>query len=475
MRERWNHPCVVIWDGQNETVTSETGKAIRAVRHLDLSGRPWDNGWSQPQDPGDCVEAHPYVFSWDPFRFADFGGMPGTIGVPGGVWSVFPNVPKHAMIINEYGWGQLDREGNVTVPQYFAKYYEIPLGPNTTADERREYRARTLAAETEFWRARRQMAGVLHFCGLAYSKPKAVTSDHFLDIEKLILEPPFQKYVRDAFAPVGLMIDFWGGDLPAGRNCQIPVVVINDLYSDWNGSVRLRAVRGSETISEQTGPCAVPVLGSRTLQFRPTVPREAGKYRWVAELLDAGQKPVQSLRDFTAVPPAAWREEIAQGKPVTSSSNATSDPAYSAAAAVDGNVWTRWLSAASDPQWIAVDLGHPERVCRVDLVWQDHARAYSIQVSLDGRQWKDVFTTEAGQGGRETVTFPPTEARWVRMLGRKARQSCRWLFPVQIPHISMIQGGAGAVAAGPVPTYPESISTGAAQRGPVRMEPASKP
>ena len=31
IEERWNHACVVIWDGQNETVTPETGKAIAAV------------------------------------------------------------------------------------------------------------------------------------------------------------------------------------------------------------------------------------------------------------------------------------------------------------------------------------------------------------------------------------------------------------------------------------------------------------
>jgi hypothetical protein len=420
MRERWNHPCVVIWDGQNETVTTETGKAIRAVRHLDLSGRPWDNGWSPPQDPADCVEAHPYAFGWDTFRFSDFGGMPGTIGSPGGMPNVFPNVPQHAIIINEYGWGQLDREGNVTVPQYFAKYYEIPLGPNTTAEQRREYRARTLAAETEFWRAHRHMAGVLHFCGLAYSKPKAVTSDHFVDIEKLILEPPFKKYVGDAFAPVGLMVDFWGGDLPAGRKRPISVVVINDLYSIWQGTVHLRAVRDSKTMFEDTQTCAILPLGSRTLQFRPTVPSEAGKYQWVAELIDAERKQVQSLRDFTVVPAHEWREEIARGKPVTASSSVgEGDPAYSATAAVDGNVWTRWLSAASDPQWIAVDLGQPEKVCRVDLIWEAHALQYSIQVSLDGRQWKDVFTTETGPGGRETIAFAPTEARFVRMLGRR--------------------------------------------------------
>jgi beta-galactosidase/beta-glucuronidase len=40
MRERWNHPCVVIWDAQNESVTTETGKAIKTLRQLDLSNRP---------------------------------------------------------------------------------------------------------------------------------------------------------------------------------------------------------------------------------------------------------------------------------------------------------------------------------------------------------------------------------------------------------------------------------------------------
>jgi beta-galactosidase len=62
MRERWNHPCVVIWDAQNESNTPETGKALEAVRHLDLSNRPWENGWAEPRSLTDCVEAHPYLF-----------------------------------------------------------------------------------------------------------------------------------------------------------------------------------------------------------------------------------------------------------------------------------------------------------------------------------------------------------------------------------------------------------------------------
>ncbi len=65
MRERWNHPCVVIWDAQNESRTKETGKAIQAVRGLDLSNRPWENGWAEPQAATDCVESHSYLFSRD--------------------------------------------------------------------------------------------------------------------------------------------------------------------------------------------------------------------------------------------------------------------------------------------------------------------------------------------------------------------------------------------------------------------------
>ncbi|HEX41339.1 MAG TPA: hypothetical protein ENN81_04675, partial [Phycisphaerales bacterium] len=69
---------------------------------------------------------------------------------------------------------------------------------------------RYLAALTEFWRAHRRCAGVLHFCGLGYSRPGfeerplgGATSDHFIDLEKLEFEPMFEQYVRDAFAPVG--------------------------------------------------------------------------------------------------------------------------------------------------------------------------------------------------------------------------------------------------------------------------------
>ncbi len=214
MRERWNHPCVVIWDAQNESVTDQIGPAIRMLRKLDLSGRPWDNGWSAADAAGDVYEAHPYAFSNPSFRLSAFATLPGRPGAPGALTgNPAPNTLGNPVIINEYGWLWLNRDGTPTT--LTKKAYEVLLGPDSTTDQRRTTYARLLAAKTEFWRGRREVAGVLHFCGLGYSRPDGQTSDHFLDIERLTLEPNFATYVRDAFSPIGLMVDFWDDDSPA--------------------------------------------------------------------------------------------------------------------------------------------------------------------------------------------------------------------------------------------------------------------
>ncbi len=311
MRERWNHPCVVIWDAQNESVTPETGKALQAVRHLDLSNRPWENGWAEPQSPSDCVEAHPYLFStlFNPsWGRKDFRGLEDMVNISG-----VPNLRDAQrklgvpIVINEYAWLWLNRDGTPTC--LTANVYRRLLGPDSTTEQRRLLYAKYLAALTEFWRAHRECAGVLHFCGLGYSragdKPRpegGATSDHFIDLEKLTFEPNFEKYVRDAFAPVGVMLDYWGQDLPAGQEHELKVVVINDLYSDWTGEVRLRWVKGTTAVAAQGQRCVVHSLGSQTITFRPVVPSAPGDYTFIAELADATGEPVRSLRDAKIVP-----------------------------------------------------------------------------------------------------------------------------------------------------------------------------
>ena len=201
MRERWNHPCVVIWDAQNETrKTRATGVALQQVRHLDLSNRPWDNGWGEQQQPGDIAECHPYNSNKPKFRLSDFAS---NSGIPFNG----PTDAKPPYLINEYGWLWINRDGSL--PSLTGPVYKRILGETATMEQRRHYYARTLAAKTEFWRGRRQCAGVLHFCGLGYSRPDGQTSDNWVNVKKLSFEPEFYRYVRDAFAPTGVMLDYW--------------------------------------------------------------------------------------------------------------------------------------------------------------------------------------------------------------------------------------------------------------------------
>ena len=303
MRERWNHACVVIWDGQNESVTVETGKAIGAVRRLDISNRPWENGWAEPQNPTDFVEAHPYLFikGWqgkESFRLSDMAkvsGMPylrdaqKRLGVP--------------IVINEYGWLWLTREGEPTC--LTDNVYKSLLGADSTTEQRRELYAKYLAALTEFWRCHRECAGVLHFCGLTYSRPGdkprpegGATSDHFANLDKLTFEPNFEKYVRDAFSPVGIMVDFWDEEVAPSARRQVKVFVINDLYENWEGTVELRIVRGKKVVSSQSKPCTVAGLGREILTFEEKFPAEIGKYRLEAQLISKAGNGATSFREF---------------------------------------------------------------------------------------------------------------------------------------------------------------------------------
>lgn len=307
MRERWNHPCVVIWDAQNESNTDQTGPAVRAVRHLDLSNRPWENGWAEPQSPADCVESHPYLFSrgWNggkPFHLSE---MPGVGGLPR--LNDKQKTPRVPIIINEYCWLWLNRDGTPTC--LTQEVYASLVGPDATADQRREAHARSVAALTEFWRAHRECAGVLHFCGLGYSRrgdiPRpegGATSDHYTDLETLAFEPRIVEYLGDAFAPVGLMLDFWAETVPAGKQENVRVLVINDLEEPWTGSIRWRIRAGQREVAGGSTDASIDPLGRAEVTLPVAFPKEPGRYVLEAELAQGSKKPVRSLRDFRVGP-----------------------------------------------------------------------------------------------------------------------------------------------------------------------------
>jgi beta-galactosidase len=295
MRERWNHPCVVVWDASNETSSRETGRAVEKVRGLDLSNRPWDNSYGTPRVPGDVFESHPYHFHDPKYTLANLAKED---GVPQG--NELRNPGDSPVIINEYGWLWLNRDGTPTT--LTKTLYENLLGTNSTIAERRHLYARYLAAETEFWRSHRQAAAVMHFTSLGYSRPSGQTSDHWLDIAKLEWEPEFLRYVRDAFAPVGVMIDDWAEQYEAGTAHEFSAVLINDLSKDWTGKLSFRLTRAGRSVQGQDLKAAVPALGRAVLKMTLTMPSECGSYQVEAVLEGTPVGNVASIRDFGVVP-----------------------------------------------------------------------------------------------------------------------------------------------------------------------------
>ncbi len=293
MHDHWNHPCVAIWDAGNETysATEETAKAVQQVRHLDLSNRPWDNGYSTLREAGDIHESHPYHFQNPSFKLKDIPGQPVR---PQG--NEFLNDGSHAVIINEYGWLWLNRDGSPTT--LTRNLYHNLLGNGASADERRHVYAMYLSAETEFWRCHRQVAGVLHFTALGYSRDSGQTSDHFLNVAQLQYEPQFLKYMPDAFSPVGLMLDEWGKSLTGGRLHEFSILAINDLQTDWRGPVEIRIVKADKILVKNRSPVYIPAYGATKLILPCTVPDAKGIYIVEAVLEMTKGKFVKSIREI---------------------------------------------------------------------------------------------------------------------------------------------------------------------------------
>ncbi|MEU0481827.1 discoidin domain-containing protein [Streptosporangium sp. NPDC006013] len=101
----------------------------------------------------------------------------------------------------------------------------------------------------------------------------------------------------------------------------------------------------------------------------------------------------------------------------TSTASSTENGGTPASAAFDGNNGTRWSSAASDPQWIQVDLGSPQTICKIDLRWEAaYASAFKLQGSANGTTWTDLKTVTGATGGVQSHEVSGS-ARYVRMQG----------------------------------------------------------
>ncbi|CAM5269893.1 hypothetical protein SMICM304S_06023 [Streptomyces microflavus] len=100
--------------------------------------------------------------------------------------------------------------------------------------------------------------------------------------------------------------------------------------------------------------------------------------------------------------------------------------------AFDRDPASRWATSPeggwTDPGWIAVDLGAPAQINRVVLQWDPaYARAYRIEVSDNGADWRTIHQTASGTGFKETLDVSGT-GRHVRLYAtERSGQYGYWL------------------------------------------------
>jgi hypothetical protein len=286
MRDNWNHPSVAVWDANNETKDDMFGtKIIPAVRGLDLSSRPWENSYNPPVGPNDPVEDHPYLmisggfgkltFSMTKLETMDGKPRPGAL----------PS-DKHAPLVNEYGWLWLNRDGTPT--RLTEKLYPQLMGTaEVTPRERLDLYSYLLAGKTEFWRAHRQYAGIIHFVYLTCSYPGVYTADHFRDVTRLELDAAFADYMGEAFKPLGVYLNFFQPTLPAGAKRTFRVMMVNDRYEPATGALVLTLDNAAgATLARAERRFELPGLGDASYEVSLDVPQTSGKC-----ILKAAAKP----------------------------------------------------------------------------------------------------------------------------------------------------------------------------------------
>jgi hypothetical protein len=302
MRDNWNHPSVAIWDADNESWLPQFAAVINSVRPLDLSNRPWENSYNGPAGANDPVEDHQYLFyglamednpghdKRSSFQLTDLESMVGPTE------STTPN--GHAKILNEYGWLWLNRDGTPTL--LTKKLYPRLLGDKDTTENRLKLQAYLLGGETEFWRAYRHYAGVLHFVYLMASDPKGFTADHFQDIQKLELNPYFEKAMEQAFKPLGVYLAFWHPTLKTGIPHDFHIAMVNDEDRQRAGNLRLSFTdsTGKETAAGEL-PFSIAPLGAETYTITLNPPDAPGSYslQAIATPADDIDHPTISHRD----------------------------------------------------------------------------------------------------------------------------------------------------------------------------------
>ncbi|MFE9311946.1 discoidin domain-containing protein [Streptomyces sp. NPDC088353] len=131
--------------------------------------------------------------------------------------------------------------------------------------------------------------------------------------------------------------------------------------------------------------------------------------------LSQGRTAASPSGQSAGVAAACGTGNAALGRPASASS--TENAGTPASAAFDGDPGTRWSSAFSDPQWVQVDLGSVQNLCKVDLTWETaYAKEFQIQASANGQSWTTLKSVTGATGGTASYDVSGS-GRYLRVYG----------------------------------------------------------
>jgi hypothetical protein len=300
VQEAWNHASIGWWDASNENHNPLPYEAVPLVRGIDET-RQWDSGSYRAADrPDDPLEEHPYKFNGTSFfnsndrnyTLADLDGFtrqpPQTNGDVFATWDG-EGARNHPYINNEYGWLWITRDGSDGTSLSDKAFNVLAPGVDLTPDERRELYAYVNAELTGYWRAGRGYAGIQHFlhlgkcsdkddiaAGLDPNKGPSFTCDNFIDVPALTMEPRWERWAPQAFAPVAINIDLWSPQAYKAGPREIPLTLLNDTYVDHTVAVKLivAAADGSVLSQTEAKTLSLPALARVNTTLEVTLPAQ---------------------------------------------------------------------------------------------------------------------------------------------------------------------------------------------------------
>ncbi|MGW7517499.1 discoidin domain-containing protein [Streptomyces sp. NPDC054796] len=211
-----------------------------------------------------------------------------------------------------------------------------------------------------------------------------------------------------------MMVDGAGG-VPAGRDFTVRAPAKDPDGDAVSYKVLLggKYVDGSGALTE----ARFTHEGNGTLKV--TAPDRLGVWKVYVKAEDGKGNVGIETASVRVVPPPVDGTNVARGKTTTASSFQPDygDCPCNPGKATDGDFVTRWASDWSDPQWLQVDLGAATAIRHVQLAWEaSYAKAYTLQVSDNGQDWRTVHTTTDGNGGIDSLDVNAT-GRYVRVHG----------------------------------------------------------